>query len=67
MFCIASVVGAVTPPVGSYLFIGMGLADTTMTKMIKFVIPMVLVTAVVMTLIILIPQTATFIPSLFFK
>lgn len=67
MFCIASVVGAVTPPVGSYLFIGMGLADTTMTKMIKFVIPMVMVTAVVMTLIILIPQTATFIPSLFFK
>lgn len=67
MFCIASVVGAVTPPVGSYLFISMGIADTTMTKMIKYVIPMVLITAIVMALIILIPEVATFIPSLFFS
>lgn len=67
MFCIASVVGAVTPPVGSYLFISMGIADTTMTKMIKYVIPMVLITAIVMALIILIPEVATFIPSLFFN
>lgn len=67
MFCIASVVGAVTPPVGSYLFISMGICDTTMTKMIRYVIPMVLITAVVMALIIIIPEVATFIPSLFFK
>ena len=67
MFCIASVVGAVTPPVGSYLFISMGIADTTMTKMIKYVIPMVLITAIVMALIILIPEVSTFIPSLFFS
>ena len=67
MFCIASVVGAVTPPVGSYLFIAMGIADTTMTRMIKHIVPMVMVTAVVMALIIFIPEVATFIPSLFFK
>ena len=67
MFCIASVVGAVTPPVGSYLFISMGICDTTMTKMIRYIIPMVLITAVVMALIIIIPEVATFIPSLFFK
>ena len=67
MFCIASVVGAVTPPVGSYLFISMGICDTTMTKMIRYIIPMVLITAVVMALIIIIPEVATCIPSLFFK
>ena len=67
MFCIASVVGAVTPPVGSYLFIAMGIADTTMTKMIRYVVPMVMITAIVMALIIFIPEVATFIPSLFFK
>lgn len=66
MFCIASVVGAVTPPVGSYLFIAMGICDTTMTRMIKYVIPMVLITAVVMALIISFPGTATFLPNLFY-
>ena len=67
MFCIASVVGAVTPPVGSYLFIAMGICDTTMTKMVKYVFPMVLITAFVMALIIIIPETATFLPSLFYS
>ena len=66
MFCIASVVGAVTPPVGSYLFIAMGICDTTMTKMIKYVIPMVLIVALVMALIIVFPPTATFLPNVFY-
>lgn len=66
MFCIASVVGAVTPPVGSYLFISMGICSTTMTKMIKYVLPMVLIVALVMALIIVFPPTATFLPSIFY-
>lgn len=66
MFCIASVVGAVTPPVGSYLFISMGICNTTMTKMIKYVLPMVLLVALVMVLIIVFPPTATFLPSIFY-
>lgn len=66
MFCIASVVGAVTPPVGSYLFISMGICNTTMTKMIKYVLPMVLIVALVMALIIVFPPTATFLPSIFY-
>lgn len=66
MFCIASVVGAVTPPVGSYLFISMGICNTTMTKMIKYVVPMVLIVALIMALIIVFPPTATFLPSVFY-
>lgn len=67
MFCIGSVLGAVTPPVGSYLFIGMGIAETTMTRMLKYVIPMIMVVVLVMILIILVPGTATAIPGLFYK
>ena len=66
MFCIASVVGAVTPPVGSYLFIAMGICDTTMSKMVKYVFPMVLITAIVMAAIILVPGIATFLPGVFY-
>jgi tripartite ATP-independent transporter DctM subunit len=60
-------VGLNTPPVGTVLFVAMGIAGTTMDKMIKyllyFMIPMVLV----LLMVTYVPVISMWIPSLLFK
>lgn len=62
MFCIATVIGAITPPVGTYIFIAIGITGTTMKKMVPHLIPMIIITVIVMVGIILVPGIATWIP-----
>ena len=65
LFSIATVIGAITPPVGTYIFISMGIAGTTMKKMLPHLIPMIIITSAVTAAIIFIPELATFIPTTF--
>jgi len=65
LFSIATVIGAITPPVGTYIFISMGIAGTTMKKMLPHLIPMIIITSAVTAAIVFFPELATFIPTHF--
>jgi len=67
MMLINLCVGLCTPPVGTVLFVAMGIAETTMDKLIKplmyFIIPML----IVLLLVTYWPAVSMFIPNLLFK
>lgn len=58
-------VGLCTPPVGSVLFIGVGVAKTTIQKVMKPLLPLYVVMAIVLLLITYIPEISLWLPSLF--
>jgi len=58
-------VGLCTPPVGSVLFIGVGVAKTTIQKVIKPLLPLYVVMAIILLLVTYVPQISLWFPSLF--
>lgn len=58
-------VGLCTPPVGSVLFIGVGVAKTTIEKVIKPLLPLYVVMAIVLLLITYVPELSLWLPELF--
>lgn len=58
-------IGLCTPPVGSVLFIGVGIADTTIEKVIKPLLPLFIAMLVSLVLVTLIPGLSLWLPSLF--
>ena len=58
-------VGLCTPPVGSVLFIGVGVAKTTIQKIMKPLLPLYVVMAVVLLLVTFIPEISLWLPRLF--
>ncbi len=58
-------IGLCTPPVGSVLFVGVGVAKTSIQKVIKPLIPLFLAMIVALFLITYIPQLTLWLPSLF--
>ena len=58
-------IGLCTPPVGSVLFVGVGIAKTTITKVIKPLIPLFLVMILSLFLVTYIPQLSLWLPELF--
>lgn len=58
-------VGLCTPPVGSVLFIGVGVAKTTIQKVIKPLLPLYIVMAIVLLMITFIPLISLWLPSIF--
>ncbi len=58
-------VGLCTPPVGSVLFIGVGVAKTTIQKVIKPLLPLYVVMAIILLLVTYVPQVSLWLPSLF--
>jgi len=58
-------IGLCTPPVGSVLFVGVGIAKTSIQKVIKPLIPMFLAMVVALFLITYFPQLTLWLPSLF--
>ena len=58
-------VGLCTPPVGSILFIGAAVADTTITKLIKPLIPLFAAMVVALLLVTFVPELSLWFPSLF--
>ncbi len=57
-------IGAVTPPVGTFLFIACGVAKLPLEKSVKAITPFICVILVAVLLIILVPSIVTFVPSL---
>ncbi len=58
-------VGLCTPPVGSVLFVGVGIAQTTIEKVVKPLIPLFLAMILALFLVTYIPQLSLWLPSLF--
>ncbi|HCD52689.1 MAG TPA: hypothetical protein DEQ34_09600 [Balneolaceae bacterium] len=58
-------IGLCTPPVGSILFIGVGVANTTITKVIKPLLPLFIAMIVALLLITFFPQISLILPKLF--
>ncbi len=58
-------IGLCTPPVGSVLFIGVGVAQTSIAKVVKPLLPFFLIMIVGLILITLFPGLSLWLPSLF--
>jgi len=58
-------IGLCTPPVGSVLFVGVGVAGTTIEKVIKPLLPLFLAMLVALFLVTYFPQLTLWLPSLF--
>ena len=57
-------IGLTTPPVGSVLFVGVGIAQTTIQKVIKPLIPLFLVMILALFLVTYFPQLSLWLPNL---
>jgi len=58
-------IGLCTPPVGSVLFVGVGVAKTTIQKVIKPLLPLFLAMVVALFLVTYIPELTLWLPKLF--
>ncbi len=58
-------IGLCTPPVGSILFIGVGVAQTTIQKVIKPLLPFFLAMILALVLIMVFPEIVLWLPRLF--
>ncbi len=58
-------VGLCTPPVGSVLFVGVGIAGTTIEKVIKPLLPLFIAMIVALFLVTYFPELSLWLPSLF--
>ena len=66
IFMIANLcIGLCTPPVGTCLFIGCGVGNTTIAKVVKPLIPIFIAMAIGLLLITYVPAFSTWLPSLF--
>lgn len=58
-------IGLCTPPVGSVLFVGVGIAKTSIEKMVKPLLPLFLAMIVALLLVTYIPELTLWLPRLF--
>lgn len=58
-------IGLCTPPVGSVLFVGIGIADVSLEKVVKPLIPLFIAMIVVLIAVTYIPSLSLFLPQLF--
>ncbi|MCL4120755.1 UNVERIFIED_CONTAM: hypothetical protein GTU68_031617 [Idotea baltica] len=58
-------IGLCTPPVGSVLFVGVGVAGTTIQKVIKPLLPLFIAMLVALLLVTYFPQLSLWLPGLF--
>ncbi|HBF37154.1 MAG TPA: C4-dicarboxylate ABC transporter permease, partial [Firmicutes bacterium] len=63
--CINLCIGLITPPVGMTLFVTSNVAHVKLERLYKSIIPFAIAEMAVLFLITYVPQTLTFIPSLF--
>ena len=64
MFSICTIIGGLTPPVGSYLFVTVTVVKTGVTKLIPWMMVMILVDIVVVALVTFVPSFCTWLPDL---
>ncbi|MEP2026155.1 MAG: TRAP transporter large permease [Reichenbachiella sp.] len=58
-------IGLCTPPVGSVLFVGIGVAGISLDKVIKPLIPLFIAMIIVLMLVTYLPELSLFLPGLF--
>lgn len=58
-------IGLCTPPVGSLLFVGVTIAKTTLTKVLRPLIPFFIAMIIALALIMIFPEISLFLPRLF--
>ena len=58
-------IGLCTPPVGSVLFVGCGIAGTTISKMIRPLLPFYIAMIIALMFVIYIPEISMFLPKFF--
>ena len=58
-------IGLCTPPVGSVLFIGVGVANTTIKKVIKPLLPLFVGMLIALILVVLFPELSLWLPRVF--
>lgn len=58
-------IGLCTPPVGTVLFVGVGIAQTTISKVVKPLLPLFIAMIVALMLITYFPQISLWLPGLF--
>ena len=58
-------IGLCTPPVGSVLFVGVGVAGTTITKVIRPLLPLFLAMILALIIVSVFPQLTLWLPGLF--
>ncbi len=58
-------VGLCTPPVGSVLFVGVGIANTTIEKVVKPLLPLFFAMIISLVLVTYFPELSLWLPSLF--
>ena len=64
MFCMCSILGGLTPPVGSYLFVTVTVVKTSITKLVPWVVVMIVVDIAVVLMVTFIPGFCTWLPNL---
>jgi C4-dicarboxylate transporter DctM subunit len=63
-FTLCTIVGGLTPPVGSYLFVTVTVVKTGVTKLIPWMMVMILVDLIVILMVTFIPGFCTWLPDL---
>jgi tripartite ATP-independent transporter DctM subunit len=58
-------IGLCTPPVGTVLFVGCGIAETSITKMIKPLIPLLMAMIFTLLVVTFVPELSLFLPRVF--
>ena len=59
-------IGLLTPPVGMVLYVLVGMSDVPMEKIVKCMLPFILVLSVLLLIITFVPGISMFLPTLFF-
>ena len=62
-FTLCTIVGGLTPPVGSYLFVTVTVVKTGVTKLIPWMMVMILVDLIVIMMVTFIPGFCTWLPD----
>lgn len=66
-YCISTVLGGLTPPVGVYLFQSMGIVPAKFKEVVPYMLPVIAIVIVCMLLIIFVPSVASWLPNLLMK
>lgn len=66
LFVVIVMVGALTPPVGSILFVATTIGKTSITKVTPMLLPLLFTVVAISILLIFVPQICTFLPNLLF-
>lgn len=61
------VIGLITPPVGSCLYVGAAISGLRVEEFVKDLIPFIIAISIVLLLVAFIPPLVTFVPNLLFK